>query len=57
MPGKDDIEHNLDKKTLKSLYELASTKSDRKLIQAAGTWGMSGKQARNTYCIEEFPVK
>lgn len=51
MPGKDDIEHNLDKKTLKSLCELASTESDRKLIQAAG------KQARNTSGIEEYFCK
>lgn len=57
MPGIDDIEHNLDKKTLKSVCELASTESDRKLIQAAGTWGMSGKQARNTYGKEEYSCK
>lgn len=43
---KTDTEKKLDKQTLKSLCELASTESDRKLIQSAATWDMSGKKAQ-----------
>ena len=57
MPGKGNIERKLEKETLKSLCELASNESDRKLIQAAATWGMTGKQARNIYGIEEYSCK
>ena len=43
---KTDTEKKLDKQTLKSLCELASTESDRKLIQSAATWDMSGKKVQ-----------
>lgn len=56
MPGKE-IEKKLDKQTLKSLCELASTESDRKLMQSVATWGMSAKQARKTYGIDDHSSK
>ena len=56
MPGKE-IEKKLDKQTLKSQCELASTESDRKLMQSVATWGMSAKQARKTYGIDDHSSK
>ena len=54
---KTDTEKKLDKQTLKSLCELASTESDRKLIQSAATWDMSGKKAKQVYGIENHSQK
>lgn len=57
MPETNDIESKLDKQTLKSLCELASTESDRKLIRSAATWSMSSNQVRKTYGIQEHNHK
>ena len=49
----NDVERKLNKETLKSLCELASTESDRRIIKAAATWGMSAKEAKKTYGVDE----
>ena len=56
MPGKE-VDCRLDKRTLKSLCELASKESDRKLIKTAVTWNMSGKQAKELYGIDDHASK
>lgn len=42
------------KETRKSLCELASSESDRRLIKAAATWGLSGKKAKKTYGVDDY---
>ena len=49
----NDVERKLNKETLKSLCELASTESDRQIIKAVATWGMSAKEAKKTYGVDE----
>ena len=56
LPGKA-VETKLNKQTLRSLCELASTESDRKLIRCVATWDMSAKQARKTYAIDDNASK
>lgn len=52
-----DTQKKLDKQTLKSLCELASTESDRKLTRSAATWDMSGRKAKQTYGIDDHTQK
>ena len=56
MPDEKSVKH-MSKETLKSLCELASTESDRRLIQSAATWGLSGKQAKKKYGIDSNTLK
>ena len=56
MPDEKSVKH-MSKETLKSLCELASTESDRRLIQSAATWGLSGKQANKKYGIDNNTLK
>ncbi|XP_068761299.1 uncharacterized protein [Montipora capricornis] len=56
MPDEKSVKH-MSKETLKSLCELASTESDRRLIQSAATWGLSGKQAKKKYGIDNNTLK
>ena len=43
----------MNKETLKSLCELPSTESDRRIIKAVATWGISAKEAKKTYGVDE----
>jgi hypothetical protein len=54
---KKQIESRVNKDTLKSLCELASTESDRKLIKAVATWSISGKEAKKCYGIDDNAMK
>ena len=51
------IDNTLNKQTLKSLCELASTESDRKLMKAVATWDMSAKQAKRKYGVDDHARK
>jgi hypothetical protein len=51
------IDNPLNKQTLKSLCELASTESDRKLMKAVATWDMSAKQAKRKYGVDDHARK
>ena len=53
LPAEKEVGSRISKETLRTLCQLASTESDRKLLKYIATWGQSAKQAKLAYGIDD----
>jgi hypothetical protein len=53
LPAEREVGSRISKETLRTLCQLASTESDRKLLKYIATWGQSAKQAKLAYSIDD----